>query len=245
LSVRSRAWAGLSRFMDGRTCREGGPKRANDCKGLGVPANAIFYDNGDAVVKPPVAHPALDRPGFCGCVRGFAGMMCVAPKASISPLRHYMSPSQQLRCELLWDCMSRRSNRGDWLSEGAPLRFAAVLTVLGSSMVAQMATIIGRSASEREGAGWGGVRGMSRAGCGRCRHARETGCDFRRHALCGRGSYYYGRVACKSRKTLKLENAPLYALRPWPLAGRLRAVSCFTVILHCLSWIMLITIVRV
>ena len=53
----TRSGGGCVQFLDGRTCRAGGPKRANDCKGLGVAANAVFYDNGDAAVEP-AAHPA-------------------------------------------------------------------------------------------------------------------------------------------------------------------------------------------
>ena len=44
---------------DGRTSRPGGPRNANDARGLGVPQNAMFYDNGALHVKPFVTIPRL------------------------------------------------------------------------------------------------------------------------------------------------------------------------------------------
>ena len=61
-------------LYDGRTSRAGGPRNANDARGLGVPQTAILYDNSALHVRP-----------FC----------------SILPLRPDMSPGQRKRAEIL------------------------------------------------------------------------------------------------------------------------------------------------
>jgi hypothetical protein len=56
-------------------CREGGPKRANDPRGLGARANAVMYEN---------------------------GLLCVGAFSSIPGLRAGDPPARRARTEILW-----------------------------------------------------------------------------------------------------------------------------------------------
>jgi hypothetical protein len=56
-------------------CREGGPKRANDPRGLGARANAVMYEN---------------------------GLLCVGAFSSIPGLRAEDPPARRARAEILW-----------------------------------------------------------------------------------------------------------------------------------------------
>ena len=70
-----RAAKGRVRLLDGASCRDGGPKRANDPRGLTRPANAAFYDN---------------------------GCLCVRPWSSIPAVAAGVSPERLRQCEILW-----------------------------------------------------------------------------------------------------------------------------------------------
>ena len=65
-----------SGLRDGATSRPGGPTRANDPRGTGLPANAWCYDHGWLAVKP---------------------------FGEIAPLRPDLSPHERRRREVLWD----------------------------------------------------------------------------------------------------------------------------------------------
>ena len=64
-----------SGVRDGASCRPGGPKRANDPKDTGLPANAILYDN---------------------------GVLAVRPFMTIEPLRPELSLAQGRSCEVMF-----------------------------------------------------------------------------------------------------------------------------------------------
>jgi hypothetical protein len=61
--------------FDCSSCREGGPKRANDPRGTGLRANAVMYEN---------------------------GLLCVGAFSTIPGLRAGDQPARRARAEILW-----------------------------------------------------------------------------------------------------------------------------------------------